>query len=57
MEELTEVITAAEFHPMQCNVFMYSSSKSNIWKRHQYNIYSGVFRMDTIVSDSRNGDK
>jgi serine/threonine-protein phosphatase 2A regulatory subunit B len=30
MEELTEVITAAEFHPTQCNVFMYSSSKSNI---------------------------
>lgn len=30
MEELTEVITAAEFHPSQCNVFMYSSSKSNI---------------------------
>jgi len=30
MEELTEVITSAEFHPQQCNVFMYSSSKSNI---------------------------
>lgn len=30
MEELTEVITAAEFHPTQCNLFMYSSSKSNI---------------------------
>ncbi|EGN96812.1 hypothetical protein SERLA73DRAFT_184981 [Serpula lacrymans var. lacrymans S7.3] len=30
MEELTEVITAAEFHPQQCNLFMYSSSKSNI---------------------------
>lgn len=30
MEELTEVITATEFHPQQCNVFMYSSSKSNI---------------------------
>ena len=30
MEELTEVITAAEFHPTQCNMFMYSSSKSNI---------------------------
>ncbi|THH16956.1 hypothetical protein EW146_g3759 [Bondarzewia mesenterica] len=30
MEELTEVITATEFHPTQCNVFMYSSSKSNI---------------------------
>ena len=30
MEELTEVITAAEFHPTQCNVFMYSSSKSSI---------------------------
>ncbi len=30
MEELTEVITAAEFHPTHCNLFMYSSSKSNI---------------------------
>lgn len=30
MEELTEVITAAEFHPQHCNLFMYSSSKSNI---------------------------
>lgn len=30
MEELTEVITAAEFHPQHCNVFMYSSSKGTI---------------------------
>jgi len=30
MEELTEVITAAEFHPIYCNVFMYSSSKGTI---------------------------
>lgn len=30
MEELTEVITATEFHPSHCNLFMYSSSKSNI---------------------------
>lgn len=30
MEELTEVITAAEFHPTQCNLFMYSSSKGTI---------------------------
>lgn len=27
MEELTEVITAAEFHPQSCNYLMYSSSK------------------------------
>ena len=27
MEELTEVITAAEFHPHHCNYFVYSSSK------------------------------
>ena len=25
MEELTEVITSAEFHPKHCNLFMYSS--------------------------------
>jgi len=30
MEELTEVITAAEFHPKSCNVFMYASSKGTI---------------------------
>lgn len=27
MEELTEVITSAEFHPRHCNYFVYSSSK------------------------------
>jgi len=30
MEELTEVITTAEFHPSHCNIFMYSSSKGTI---------------------------
>lgn len=30
MEELTEVITGAEFHPQHCNLFMYSSSKGTI---------------------------
>lgn len=30
MEELTEVITASEFHPYQCNTFVYSSSKGTI---------------------------
>ncbi|KAG5362437.1 Protein phosphatase PP2A regulatory subunit B [Yarrowia sp. C11] len=30
MEELTEVITAADFHPQSCNLFMYSSSKGTI---------------------------
>lgn len=30
MEELTEVITAAEFHPTACNLFVYSSSKGTI---------------------------
>jgi len=30
MEELTEVITSAEFHPLSCNIFMYSSSKGTI---------------------------
>jgi serine/threonine-protein phosphatase 2A regulatory subunit B len=30
MEELTEVITAAEFHPKSCNQFMYASSKGTI---------------------------
>ncbi|KAG8035440.1 hypothetical protein G9C98_006886 [Cotesia typhae] len=30
MEELTEVITAAEFHPVECNLLVYSSSKGTI---------------------------
>ncbi|EPX74991.1 protein phosphatase regulatory subunit Pab1 [Schizosaccharomyces octosporus yFS286] len=30
MEELTEVITSADFHPINCNHLMYSSSKGNI---------------------------
>jgi len=30
MEELTEVITSAEFHPTHCNLMMYSSSKGTI---------------------------
>lgn len=30
MEELTEVITAAAFHPSHCNIFMYSSSRGSI---------------------------
>lgn len=30
MEELTEVITSAEFHPSHCNIFAYSSSKGTI---------------------------
>ncbi|CAK9033827.1 Serine/threonine protein phosphatase 2A 55 kDa regulatory subunit B beta isoform (AtB beta) (PP2A, partial [Durusdinium trenchii] len=30
MEELSEVITAAEFHPHHCNLLMYSSSRGSI---------------------------
>lgn len=30
MEDLTEVITSAEFHPHHCHVFAYSSSKGCI---------------------------
>ena len=30
MEDLTEVITCAEFHPTSCNIFMYASSGGNI---------------------------
>ncbi|XP_024359596.1 serine/threonine protein phosphatase 2A 55 kDa regulatory subunit B beta isoform isoform X2 [Physcomitrium patens] len=30
MEDLTEVITSAEFHPSHCNVLAYSSSKGSI---------------------------
>eukprot|EP01098_Paradermamoeba_levis_P015361 TRINITY_DN7767_c0_g1_i1.p1 TRINITY_DN7767_c0_g1~~TRINITY_DN7767_c0_g1_i1.p1 ORF type:complete len:426 (-),score=127.55 TRINITY_DN7767_c0_g1_i1:148-1425(-) len=30
MEDLSEVITSAEFHPSHCNLFIYSSSKGGI---------------------------
>ena len=30
MEELTEVITSAQFHPSHCNIIMYSSSRGAI---------------------------
>jgi hypothetical protein len=30
MEELAEVITAAEFHPSHCNILLYSSSRGSI---------------------------
>ncbi|KAJ7103890.1 WD40-repeat-containing domain protein [Mycena epipterygia] len=30
MEELTEVITAAAFHPLQCNLFLWASSKAAV---------------------------
>eukprot|EP00252_Welwitschia_mirabilis_P001044 TRINITY_DN11014_c0_g1_i1.p1 TRINITY_DN11014_c0_g1~~TRINITY_DN11014_c0_g1_i1.p1 ORF type:complete len:515 (-),score=83.04 TRINITY_DN11014_c0_g1_i1:806-2350(-) len=30
MEDLTEVITSAEFHPVHCNILAYSSSKGSI---------------------------
>ncbi|MBA0722896.1 hypothetical protein Golax_003531 [Gossypium laxum] len=30
MEDLTEVITSAEFHPIHCNMLAYSSSKGSI---------------------------
>jgi serine/threonine-protein phosphatase 2A regulatory subunit B len=30
MEDLTEVITAASFHPVSCNLLMYSSSRGTI---------------------------
>lgn len=30
MEELSEVITASEFHPTECSLFVYSSSKGTI---------------------------
>jgi serine/threonine-protein phosphatase 2A regulatory subunit B len=30
MEDLTEVVTSAEFHPNHCNLFVYSSSRGTI---------------------------
>lgn len=31
MNELNEVITAAEFHPRNCNTLMFSSSKGSVY--------------------------
>jgi serine/threonine-protein phosphatase 2A regulatory subunit B len=30
MEELQEVITSAQFHPLHCNIFMYGSSRGSV---------------------------
>lgn len=30
MEEITEVITTAMFHPQHCNLFIYGSSKGTV---------------------------
>jgi len=30
MAELTEVITAADFHPWHCNIMMYSTSRGAV---------------------------
>jgi serine/threonine-protein phosphatase 2A regulatory subunit B len=30
LEELSEVITATEFHPTHCNMFLYSSSRGAV---------------------------
>lgn len=30
MEELTEVITVSEFHPLSCNLFIYGSSRGTL---------------------------
>lgn len=58
MEELTEVITAAEFHPSHCNLFCYSSSKGTVklgdmrdaalCDRHAKRLYSPC-RLDLIA--------
>jgi serine/threonine-protein phosphatase 2A regulatory subunit B len=31
LESLREVITAAEFHPQHCNIFVYSTSRGNLY--------------------------
>ncbi|KAJ7395003.1 hypothetical protein BTVI_159031 [Pitangus sulphuratus] len=68
MEELTEVITAAEFHPQQCNVFVYSSSKGTIrlcdmrssalCDRHsKCEMFDRNTRRDTTLEASRESSK
>ncbi|PKU36232.1 serine threonine-protein phosphatase 2a 55 kda regulatory subunit b delta isoform [Limosa lapponica baueri] len=64
MEELTEVITAAEFHPHHCNVFVYSSSKGTIrlcdmrssalCDRHSKSVPLGNERTSAIMTGSYN---
>ncbi|KAI1236095.1 hypothetical protein IHE44_0001369 [Lamprotornis superbus] len=52
MEELTEVITAAEFHPHHCNVFVYSSSKGTIRLR---SFFSEIISSISDVKFSHSG--
>lgn len=62
MEELTEVITAAEFHPRECNLFVYSSSKgilrlcdmrqSALCDQHAKSEYQVCFAL-TLLTHSR----
>lgn len=68
MEELTEVITAAEFHPISCNLFCYSSSKGTVKladmreqalcdkhaKRLSF-LLSAICKQDERERDSRSG--
>ncbi len=59
MEELTEVITAAEFHPTDCNTFAYSSSRGIIrlcdmrqqalCDKHSKRTYLGTWMVATLL--------
>lgn len=46
MDELNEVITAAEFHPTHCNYFVYSSSKGML--KNVFNL------MQLVLKENRN---
>ena len=48
MEELTEVITASCFHPTECNLFMYSSSRGCI-KLGTFEKKSKVEKAESVV--------
>ncbi|KCV72208.1 protein phosphatase PP2A regulatory subunit B [Fonticula alba] len=56
MEDLTEVITSADFHPQSCNIFAYSSSKgvnrlADMRQRALCDTAAKVFYVDDDLTD------
>ena len=52
MEELTEVITASEFHPKECNLFVYSSSKGTIRLCDMRQVVGSSLGVDRVLTCS-----
>ncbi|KAJ3117863.1 protein phosphatase 2A regulatory subunit cdc55 [Phlyctochytrium bullatum] len=55
MEELTEVITASEFHPIHCNLFMYSSMFEEEEDPQNKSFFSEIISSISDLKFSRDG--